>query len=68
MRAAERDPAGRWRVNAWVKEEILRIFQSSPLVAFGNSITRELWPFVDSEPSTALGRAEANWLAAHPHP
>ncbi len=31
-------------------------------------IASELWPFVDAEPSTELGRAEAAWLARHPHP
>jgi predicted unusual protein kinase regulating ubiquinone biosynthesis (AarF/ABC1/UbiB family) len=31
-------------------------------------IAAELWPFVDAEPSTDLGRAEAAWLATHPHP
>ncbi|MGA7757912.1 MAG: AarF/ABC1/UbiB kinase family protein [Ilumatobacteraceae bacterium] len=31
-------------------------------------IASELWPFVDADPSTELGRAEATWLARHPHP
>jgi predicted unusual protein kinase regulating ubiquinone biosynthesis (AarF/ABC1/UbiB family) len=31
-------------------------------------IASELWPFVDGDPSTELGRAEATWLATHPHP
>ena len=31
-------------------------------------IASELWPFVDAEPSSDLGRAEAAWLAVHPHP
>jgi len=31
-------------------------------------IAAELWPFVDADPSTELGRAEAAWLAAHTHP
>jgi predicted unusual protein kinase regulating ubiquinone biosynthesis (AarF/ABC1/UbiB family) len=30
-------------------------------------IAAELWPFVDAEPATDLGRAEAAWLAANPH-
>jgi hypothetical protein len=36
------------------------------LGATGNyrRIAEELWPFVDAEPSTDLGRAEATWLAA----
>jgi predicted unusual protein kinase regulating ubiquinone biosynthesis (AarF/ABC1/UbiB family) len=40
------------------------------LEARGNyrRIASELWPFVDAEPSTELGRAEAAWLATHPHP
>ena len=35
------------------------------LGATGNyrRIASELWPFVDAGPSTALGRAEADWLA-----
>ena len=31
-------------------------------------IASELWPFVDADPTTELGRAEATWLARHPHP
>jgi predicted unusual protein kinase regulating ubiquinone biosynthesis (AarF/ABC1/UbiB family) len=31
-------------------------------------IAFELWPFVEGEPSTPMGEAEAAWLAAHPHP
>jgi predicted unusual protein kinase regulating ubiquinone biosynthesis (AarF/ABC1/UbiB family) len=31
-------------------------------------IAFELWPFVDGEPSTPMGEAEAAWLATHPHP
>jgi predicted unusual protein kinase regulating ubiquinone biosynthesis (AarF/ABC1/UbiB family) len=40
------------------------------LRASGNyrRIASELWPFVDGPPSTELGRAEAAWLTAHPHP
>jgi 2,3,4,5-tetrahydropyridine-2-carboxylate N-succinyltransferase len=49
VRVAQRTEDGRWIVNAWIKEEILRIFKSSPLVAFGNANTRGLWPFVDKE-------------------
>ena len=49
VRVAQRTEDGRWIVNAWIKEEILRIFKSSPLVAFGNVNTRGLWPFVDKE-------------------
>jgi predicted unusual protein kinase regulating ubiquinone biosynthesis (AarF/ABC1/UbiB family) len=30
-------------------------------------IAAELWPFVDAEPATELGRAEAAWIAANPH-
>ena len=30
-------------------------------------IASELWPFVDAEPATELGRAEAAWLARHHH-
>jgi ABC1 atypical kinase-like domain len=29
-------------------------------------IAEELWPFVSAEPSTEIGRAEADWLATHP--
>jgi len=38
------------------------------LHASGNyrRIAAELWPFVDAEPSTDFGRAEAAWLATHP--
>ncbi len=32
VRAAERDSAGRWSVNAWVKEAILQLFRRSPVV------------------------------------
>ena len=37
------------------------------LGATGNyrRIAAELWPFVDAEPSTELGRAEADWLERH---
>ncbi len=40
------------------------------LRAHGNyrRIAEELWPFVAGPPTTELGRAEAEWLAAHPHP
>jgi predicted unusual protein kinase regulating ubiquinone biosynthesis (AarF/ABC1/UbiB family) len=31
-------------------------------------IAFELWPFVEGEPSTPMGIAEAEWLASHPHP
>ena len=35
------------------------------LGASGNyrAISKEIWPFVDSQPSTEMGRREANWLA-----
>ncbi|MBL8858965.1 MAG: 2,3,4,5-tetrahydropyridine-2,6-dicarboxylate N-succinyltransferase [Planctomycetes bacterium] len=33
VRVAERGADGRWLVNAWVKEAILRIFRESPVVA-----------------------------------
>ena len=38
------------------------------LGATGNyrRIATELWPFVDAEPTTDLGRAEAAWLATRP--
>jgi len=38
------------------------------LGATGNyrRIAAELWPFVDADPSTDLGRAEAAWLATRP--
>ena len=40
------------------------------LGASGNyrRIAAELWPFVDADPSTDFGRAEAAWIASHPHP
>ena len=40
------------------------------LRATGNyrRIAEELWPFVDAEPTTELGRAEAAWLADVGHP
>jgi predicted unusual protein kinase regulating ubiquinone biosynthesis (AarF/ABC1/UbiB family) len=39
------------------------------LEATGNyrRIAAELWPFVDADPSTKLGRAEAKWLASADH-
>lgn len=49
VRVAERRDDGRWEVHAWVKEEILAVFKSSAVVAFGNEATRELWPFIDKE-------------------
>lgn len=49
VRVAERGDDGRWIVHAWVKEEILRIFKNSAVVAFGGTTTRMLWPFVDKE-------------------
>jgi 2,3,4,5-tetrahydropyridine-2-carboxylate N-succinyltransferase len=47
VRVAERGDAGAWRVNAWVKEEILALFRTSATVAIGAGPARELWPFVD---------------------
>ena len=47
VRVAERAADGSWHVHAWVKEEILEIFRSSPVVAVGTDAARELWPFVD---------------------
>ncbi len=41
VRVAERDTDGAWRVNAWVKEEILAIFRESITVKF-------LWPRSES--------------------
>jgi hypothetical protein len=40
------------------------------LAATGNyrRIAEELWPFVQAGPSTAIGRAEAEWLATNPRP
>jgi len=40
------------------------------LGATGNyrRIAEELWPFTDAEPSTPIGHAEADWLAANPRP
>jgi 2,3,4,5-tetrahydropyridine-2-carboxylate N-succinyltransferase len=32
VRAAERSPDGRWSVNTWVKEAILRLFKTSPVI------------------------------------
>jgi 2,3,4,5-tetrahydropyridine-2-carboxylate N-succinyltransferase len=45
VRAAERGADGNWRANAWVKEEILAIFKSSPLAEHGAQ--RDVFPFVD---------------------
>ncbi len=47
VRAAVPDGRGGWRVEAWVKEEILAIFRDSPLACIGSSERRELGPFVD---------------------
>lgn len=44
IRVAEPAEDGSWRVHAWVKEEILRIFRESPVVAMG--------PHVDKAPLT----------------
>lgn len=40
------------------------------LGATGNyrRVAEELWPFVQAEPSTDIGHAEAAWLATHPRP
>jgi hypothetical protein len=37
------------------------------LGASGNyrRISQEIWPFTDGEPSTEMGRREAEWLAQH---
>jgi hypothetical protein len=37
------------------------------LGASGNyrRISEEIWPFADGEPSTEMGRREAEWLAQH---
>lgn len=45
VRAAEPQPAGSWRVHAWVKEAILALFRGRTALEVGNQ--RELWPFVD---------------------
>jgi 2,3,4,5-tetrahydropyridine-2,6-dicarboxylate N-succinyltransferase len=45
--ATERDAGGVWRVNAWVKEEILAIFKRSPLAEHGAQ--RDVFPFVDKQ-------------------
>jgi 2,3,4,5-tetrahydropyridine-2-carboxylate N-succinyltransferase len=50
VRAAEPLADGTWRVNAWVKDAILELFRSSPVVEVGRE--RELWPFADKQ---ALG-------------
>jgi len=47
VRVAERGVDGAWTVHGWVKEEILAIFRSSPVVEIGAGSARELWPFVD---------------------
>jgi 2,3,4,5-tetrahydropyridine-2-carboxylate N-succinyltransferase len=47
VRAAEPRADGSWAVNAWVKEAVLELFRSSPLVEVGSQ--RELWPFVDKQ-------------------
>lgn len=49
VRVAERAEDGTWTVHAWVKEAILAIFRSSPVVEIGSPAARELWPFVDKE-------------------
>jgi 2,3,4,5-tetrahydropyridine-2-carboxylate N-succinyltransferase len=57
-RAAEPDSApGGWRVHAWVKQGILTLFRSSPLVEVAGA--RDLWPFVDKAafPVQRLGLA-----------
>jgi len=47
VRVAERGADGQWLVHGWVKQEILSIFRSSPVVEIGAGASRELWPFVD---------------------
>ena len=47
VRVAEREPAGQWVVHAWVKEGILDLFRTSPVVEFGTPELRASWPFVD---------------------
>ena len=49
VRVAERSDGGEWRVQGWVKEEILEIFRRSPVVAHGDGSSRDRWPFVDKE-------------------
>ena len=49
VRVAERGDDGNWTVHAWVKEAILEIFRTSPVVAIGSGPARELWPFVDKQ-------------------
>lgn len=45
VRVAERGDDGTWTVHAWVKQAILDVFKSSPVVDIGED--RTLWPFVD---------------------
>jgi predicted unusual protein kinase regulating ubiquinone biosynthesis (AarF/ABC1/UbiB family) len=42
------------------------IFGQLHATANWRRISEELWPFVGGEPSTALGRQAAAWMAAHP--
>lgn len=42
------------------------IFGQLHATANWRRISEELWPFVNGEPSTALGRQAAAWMAAHP--
>lgn len=54
VRVAERGDDGRWTVHAWVKEEILAIFRSSPVVPAGLELQppaeQELALFRDKAP------------------
>jgi 2,3,4,5-tetrahydropyridine-2-carboxylate N-succinyltransferase len=53
LRVAERGGDGNWIVNAWVKEEILQIFRTSPVVGHFDSLygplANPLGNFVDKE-------------------
>ena len=47
VRVARPGAGGTWHVEAWVKEGILALFRTSPLVEHGAGEQRAMWPFVD---------------------
>ena len=47
LRVAERSADGRWSVNAWVKDELLKIFRASENVVHSDASSNPLGTFID---------------------
>jgi 2,3,4,5-tetrahydropyridine-2-carboxylate N-succinyltransferase len=57
VRVAERDGAGNWLIHAWVKEAILELFRTSPVVGHRNEISFDELPGNPSRPDPFRDKA-----------